>query len=79
MSLPLTDVNDLSYWLDDMLHLVDTYRVDVNKRLNPHQKIELGQFLTPMPIARLMASMPECHEPNVSLLDPVGSLRVCLS
>lgn len=77
MSLSLTKVNDLSSWIDGVLHIVDTYRLDANKRLDPHQRIELGQFLTPMPIARLMASMLECHASTVSLLDPcagVGSL-----
>ncbi len=77
MSLPITEVENLFSWVDDMLHLVDTYRLDVNKRLDPRQKTELGQFLTPMPVARLMASMLTCQEPAVSLLDPcagVGSL-----
>ncbi len=77
MSLPVIEVDGFSSWVDDMLHLVDTYRLDVNKRLDSHQKTELGQFLTPMSIARLMASMLTCHEPIVSLLDPcagVGSL-----
>ena len=79
LSLSLTEVDDLSSWIDDILGIADTYRLNVNKCLDPHQKVELGQFLTPMPIARLMASMLECHEPTVSLLDPcagVGSLFV---
>ncbi|GAC1654592.1 MAG: BsuBI/PstI family type II restriction endonuclease [Ktedonobacteraceae bacterium] len=77
MSLPIIEVDNLSSWVDDMLHLVDTYRLDVNKRLDPRQKIELGQFLTPMPVARLMASMLIYQEPVISLLDPcagVGTL-----
>ena len=77
LSLLVTKVDDLSSWIDDALHRVDTFRLDANRQLDPHQKIELGQFLTPMPIARLMASMLECHESIISLLDPcagVGSL-----
>ncbi len=77
LSLLVTKVDNLSFWIDNALHQVDTFRLDVNKQLDPHQKIEFGQFLTPMPIARLMASMLECHEPIVSLLDPcagIGSL-----
>ena len=77
MSLQVTEVENFSSWVDDMLHLVDTYRLEVNKKLDSHQKTELGQFLTPMPIARLMASMLTCQELAVSLLDPcagVGSL-----
>ena len=77
MSLSVTEVDDFSSWVDDMLNRVDIYRLDVNKKLDPRQKSELGQFLTPISIARLMASMLTCKEPVVSLLDPcagVGSL-----
>lgn len=77
MSLSLKKTEDISSRLDDILHLVDMYRHDANRRLDTHRKIELGQFLTPMSVAQLMASMLVCHEPVVSLLDPcagVGSL-----
>jgi len=77
LSLLVTKVDDLSSWIDNVLHRVDTFRLDANKQLDPHRKIEFGQFLTPMSLARLMASMLECREPIVSLLDPcagVGSL-----
>ena len=77
MALPVTEVDDLYSWVDNMLYLVDAYRLDINERLDPHQKTELGQFLTPMPVARLMASMLTGQESVVSLLDPcagIGSL-----
>ncbi len=77
LSVLVTKVDDFSSWIDNALHQVDTFRLNANRQLDPHQKIELGQFLTPMPIARLMSSMLECQEPIISLLDPcagVGSL-----
>ncbi len=77
MSLPISEVDTFSSWIDDILSLVDSYRLDVNKKLDSHRKTELGQFLTPMSIARLMASMVQCQSSTISLLDPcagVGSL-----
>jgi adenine-specific DNA-methyltransferase len=77
MSLPSTQTDDLSSDLDDLLHLVDTYRYDANRQMDKRRKIELGQFLTPMSVAQLMASMLVCRDPIISLLDPcagVGSL-----
>lgn len=53
------------------------WRLEANRQLDPRRKVELGQFLTPMPVAQLMASMLECQESAISLLDPcagVGSL-----
>jgi adenine-specific DNA-methyltransferase len=70
-------VNDLSTSIDAFLRLVDTYRLNANQQLDKHQKVELGQFFTPMPVARLMASMLACSESVMSLYDPcagVGSL-----
>jgi adenine-specific DNA-methyltransferase len=56
---------------------VDFFRVDANRKLDERRRAELGQFMTPAPIARLMASMLVCDAPEVSLLDAgagVGSL-----
>lgn len=56
---------------------VDFFRVDANRRLNPERRSEFGQFMTPPPTARLMASMFEANAREISLLDAgagVGSL-----
>ncbi|MBV9708509.1 MAG: Eco57I restriction-modification methylase domain-containing protein [Chloroflexi bacterium] len=77
MSSQAVRVNDLSSSIDAFLRLVDTSRLNANQQLEECQKAELGQFFTPMSVARLMASMLVCSEPIVSLCDPcagVGSL-----
>ncbi len=46
-----------------------------------HHKSEFGQFLTPLPTARLMASMVQCNKPRIRILDAgagVGSLFVAV-
>src|SRR5437879_1634390 len=61
----------------DLLEQVDFLRLDASRRLESARKAELGQFLTPAPVARLMASMLECRQAEVRMLDPgagVGSL-----
>jgi adenine-specific DNA-methyltransferase len=43
--------------------------------------VELGQFLTPMPVAELMASMLDLRDPEIRLLDPgagIGSLTAAV-
>lgn len=60
-----------------LLDRVELARLAVAKRLDPDRKASLGQFFTPMPVARLMASMFTFTEEHVSLLDPgagIGSL-----
>lgn len=42
----------------DLLDRVELARLAVAKRLDPERKTSLGQFFTPMPVARLMAWMP---------------------
>jgi adenine-specific DNA-methyltransferase len=56
---------------------VDLLRLDANRKLDPQQRAALGQFMTPAPIARLMASMLAYDSAEVRLLDAgagVGSL-----
>jgi len=53
----------------DIVDRVDLLRLDANRQLAPAAKARLGKYFTPAPIARLMASMPECPAPTVSLLD----------
>ena len=55
----------------------DITRIYFSSKLNLKQRRELGQFLTPAPIARFMASQFSSLSGHVSLLDPgagVGAL-----
>lgn len=61
----------------DLLEGTDFFRLDVSRRLDPERRAEMGQFFTPAPTARLMASMFENRLPSLRLLDAgagVGSL-----
>ena len=57
---------------------LDRLRIEASSRLNPQRKIELGQFLTPGSVARLMASMfATASRDSIRLLDAgagVGTL-----
>lgn len=56
---------------------VDLVRLDAGRRLDASRQAELGQFMTPAPTARLMASMFEARGERIRLLDAgaaVGSL-----
>ena len=55
----------------------DFLRLDASRRLDPKRQVEMGQFMTPAPIARVMASMFEAKQRKIRLLDAgagVGSL-----
>jgi adenine-specific DNA-methyltransferase len=55
----------------------DITRIYFSSRLNLKQRSELGQFLTPAPVARFMAGQFSSLSGHISLLDPgagVGSL-----
>ncbi len=59
----------------------DFYRLDASLKLNPKQRSELGQFLTPTPICRFMASLFFDLTGDLHILDPgagVGSLTAAL-
>lgn len=61
----------------DLLDQVERFRLAANRQRDARRRVELGQFMTPAPITRLMASMLVCDTPEVSLLDAgagVGSL-----
>ncbi len=56
---------------------VDLVRIDAGRQLDAERQAELGQFMTPAPTARLMASMFEARGDRIRLLDAgaaVGSL-----
>ena len=59
------------------LESVDFFRLDASRKLDHGRQAELGQFLTPAPTARLMASMFQAKDSSIRLLDAgagVGSL-----
>lgn len=67
-------------------HLVeraDFYRLDATRRLDPKTRGALGQFMTPAPVARFMASLfKELDGGVVRLLDPgagVGTLTTAFA
>lgn len=60
-----------------LLEQTDFFRLDVSRGLDPERRAAMGQFFTPAPTARLMASMFENRFPFLRLLDAgagVGSL-----
>jgi adenine-specific DNA-methyltransferase len=61
-----------------VLELVDLHRIRVGISLDPERKTRLGQFLTPSPVAKFMASLFQQKEyGNIRLLDAgagIGSL-----
>jgi len=60
-----------------LIDSIDFFRLDANRKLNPNRRSDLGQFMTPPAIARLMASMFEAKQERIALLDAgagVGSL-----
>ncbi|CAG0991939.1 Type-2 restriction enzyme AplI [Myxococcaceae bacterium] len=60
-----------------LLDHADFFRVDASRRLDPGRRSEMGQFLTPAPVARFMASMFAARPDEIRLLDPgagTGSL-----
>src|SRR5258708_2315120 len=63
--------------LETILNHADFFRLDASQKLNPDRRSEMGQFFTPLPVARLMASMFSKRPQIINLLDAgagVGSL-----
>ncbi len=59
----------------------DFYRVDASSKLDPKRRAGLGQYMTPAPIARFMASLVDDISGDMRVLDPgagVGSLSAAL-
>jgi adenine-specific DNA-methyltransferase len=64
-----------------LVERVEFFRLDAARKLHPERQIEMGQFMTPAPVARLMASMFEARGRSLRLLDAgagVGSLSSSL-
>jgi adenine-specific DNA-methyltransferase len=60
-----------------LLAQADFFRLDASRRVDPERRAAMGQFFTPAPTARLMASMFENRASAVRLLDAgagIGSL-----
>lgn len=64
-----------------LLRRVEEFRADATRKLDSARRVELGQFLTPTPIAKFMASMCEARRRSIRLLDAgagVGSLTAAV-
>ncbi|MEZ4405266.1 MAG: BsuBI/PstI family type II restriction endonuclease [Polyangiales bacterium] len=64
-----------------LLSRVDLVRLDASRKLNPSRRSELGQFMTPAPVASFMASLPVATGDTLRVLDAgagVGSLSAAL-
>lgn len=63
--------------VDSLLPSIEASRKAASHRLDPQLRVQMGQFLTPLPVATFMASMFDCKRPLVRILDPgagTGSL-----
>ena len=61
---------------------VDSYRIDASLELDPKRRAALGQYMTPVPVSRFMASLFLETRGDVRVLDPgagVGSLTAALA
>jgi adenine-specific DNA-methyltransferase len=66
---------------EGFLLAVDEARKEASARLDSQRRAQMGQFLTPSPIATFMAEMIRCRNSAVRILDPgagVGSLCAAL-
>ena len=64
-----------------VLEELDARRNDVSQALNQKTRTAMGQFFTPMPVARFMAGMFAAPGDRVSILDPgagIGLLSAAL-
>lgn len=81
MSLPISSLHSKAMSKFEinasLLDRVDLLRIDANRGLNSARKSDLGQFMSPAPVAKLMAELLAENHPEVRLLDAgagVGSL-----
>jgi adenine-specific DNA-methyltransferase len=76
-SKPLIQVERNLISPHDLIDQVEGLRLQASTRLQPDRKIAWGQFLTPAPIACLMASTFNCPDEHIHILDAgagVGTL-----
>ena len=66
----------LSNHTNGLVERADFFRVDATRKLDPIRRTTLGQFLTPRPIARLMASMFKKRREHIRLLDAGAGVGV---
>ncbi len=59
-----------------LLEAIDAIRVEAASRLNRSRQAELGQYFTPIRVARLMSSMSKRQDGHVRLLDPGAGVGV---
>lgn len=67
--------------VENLLRAVEDARKDASTRLDARRRAQMGQFLTPSPIATFMAGMFDCDKSTVRILDPgagAGSLCAAL-
>jgi adenine-specific DNA-methyltransferase len=60
-----------------LVEQTDYYRLDASRFASNEHRSDLGQYLTPVPVATFMASLAESNAGDIRLLDPgagVGSL-----
>ena len=63
------------------VEITEFYRVDAVMKLDPKRRTVLGQYMTPAPVGRFMASLFENMSDDRRVLDPgagVGSLTAAL-
>jgi hypothetical protein len=58
--IDVRSVNNAAFSYTDLLEYVDFFRLDARRKQDRERQVALGQFFTPAPVARLMASMVEC-------------------
>jgi len=64
-----------------LVQRTEALRREAAQRLNPGHRVQMGQFLTPRPVAAFMAGMFNCTKPFVRILDPgagTGALSAAL-
>ena len=65
-----------------LAEVVDFYRIDASLKLDDKRRAALGQYMTPVPISRFMASLFSETRGDLRVLDPgagVGSLTAALA
>ena len=77
----IRSILDIQLDENTFLDQVDIFRFNACRKLDAARRSELGQFFTPPPVARLMASMFLKRPKNLHILDAgagVGSLSAAL-